>query len=80
MAVMEGELDDMVTQSWTVVPPKVKSIKGTPKGKKGKDGKGDGKGKTGKGKDGKGKDPCYHFQKQRKDASMDSNAGSITEC
>ena len=32
MTVMEGELDDMVTQSWTVVTPKVKSIKGTPKG------------------------------------------------
>ena len=39
----------------------MKSIKGTPKGKKGKDGKGDGKGKIGKGKDGKGKEPCYHF-------------------
>ena len=43
MTVMEGELDDMVTQTWTVVPPKIKSIKGTTKGKagKGKDGKGD---------------------------------------
>ena len=63
MTILEGELDDMVTQTWTVVTPKVKSIKGTTKGKagKGKDGKGDGKGKAGKGKDGKGKDPCYHF-------------------
>ena len=61
MTVIEGELDDMITQSWSVVPPRVKSIKGTPKGKKGKDIKGDGQGKTGKGKDGKGKKPCYHF-------------------
>ena len=59
--IVEGELDDMVTQSWSVVPPRVKSINGTPKGKKGKDGKGDGKGKKGKGKDGKGIEPCYHF-------------------
>ena len=51
----------MVTQSWTVVQPRVKSINGNPKGKKGKDGKGYGKGKKGKGKDGKGKEPCYHF-------------------
>ena len=69
----------MVTQSWTVVPPKIKLIEGIPKGKKGKDGKGDGKGKTGKGKDGKGKDPCYHFT-ETEDASMDKNAGSITVC
>jgi hypothetical protein len=63
MTILEGELDDMVSQTWTTVTPKLKSIKGTPKGKvgKGKDGKGDGKGKAGKGKDGKGKDPCYHF-------------------
>jgi hypothetical protein len=61
MTIMEGELDDMVTQTWTVVPPKIKSIKGTTKGKKGKDGKGDGKGKAGKGKDRKGRDPHYHF-------------------
>ena len=61
MTVIEGDLDDMVTQSWSVVPPRVKSTKGNPKGKTGKDVKGDGKGKTGKGKDGKGKEPCYCF-------------------
>ena len=61
ITIMEGELDDMVTQSWSVVPPRVKSINGSPKGKKGKDDKGNGKGKKGKGKDGKGKEPYYHF-------------------
>ena len=75
---MEGELDDMVTQSWSVVQPRMKSIKGTPKGKKGKDGKGDGKSKTGKGKDGKGKEPCYHFAETEEDARLDNNVRSFT--
>ena len=43
--IVEGELDDMVTQSWSVVQPRIKSITGNPTGKKGK---GDGKGKKGK--------------------------------
>ena len=47
--VIEGKLDDMKTQSWSVVQPRIKSISGSPKGKRGKDGKGDGKGKKGKG-------------------------------
>jgi hypothetical protein len=82
MTILEVELDDMVSQTWTVVPPKIKSIKGTPKGKngKGKDGKGDGKGKAGKGKDGKGKTRATTLPKPKTDASMDSIAGSITVC
>ena len=80
MTVMEGELDDMVTQSWTVVLPKIQSIKGTPKGKKGKDGKGDGKGRLEKAKMEKEKTRATTLPKQRKDASMDSNAGSIAGC
>ena len=70
MIVIEGELDDMATQSWSVVPPRVNSIKGTPQGKKGKDGKG----KTGKGKMEKEKNRATTLQKQKKDASMDNNA------
>ena len=61
ITIIEKELEDMVTQSWSVVQPRVKSINGSPKGKKGKDDKGNGKGKKGKGKDGKGKEPRYQF-------------------
>ena len=61
----EGELEESVSATWTTVGPKIKSMKGNPKGDKGKDGKGT-KGDKGKGgKDGKGKDkskgPCYYF-------------------
>ena len=57
----------MVSTSWSTMIPKVKSVKGTPKGGKGgKDGKNrdDSKGKG--GKDGTGKEkgklePCYFF-------------------
>ena len=61
--LIEGELEDAITGTWTLVTPKVKSMKGNGKGKDGKDGKeGKGKGKDGKGKDGKGKkEPCHHF-------------------
>ena len=56
-------------------------IKGNPKGKKGKDCKGDGKGKTGKGKDGKGKkNSATILQKPNKDASLDNNVQSTIEC
>jgi hypothetical protein len=47
--LIEGEIEDAITGTWTQVSPKVKSMKGNGKGKDGKDGKG-------KGKDGKGKD------------------------
>ena len=54
--IVESEIDDLVTMSWSVVTPKVKSINRNPKGKSGKDGKGnDSKGKKGKGEKGKGK-------------------------
>ena len=66
--IIKGELDDMVTQSWSVVQPRVNSTIGSPKGKNGKDGKGYGKGKKGKGeKGGKGKsEPCYLFTEAEK--------------
>ena len=35
--LLESELEDMVSTSWSTVGPKVKSTKGTPKGKHGKD-------------------------------------------
>ena len=64
--LLESELEEMMSTSWSTVGPMVKSMKGTPKGGKGgKDGKNnDSKGK--KGKDGKGKEkgkgePCYFF-------------------
>ena len=57
--VLESELEDMVTASWQTATAKVKTLKGTPKGK------GKGKGKDGKGKDGKGKsgntEEFYYF-------------------
>lgn len=61
--IIESEIEDMVTMSWSVVTPKVKSINGTPKGKNGKDGKGsDSKGKKRKGEKGKGKtESCFFF-------------------
>ena len=34
----EGELEDSVASTWSTVAPKVKSLKGTPKGDKGKGG------------------------------------------
>jgi hypothetical protein len=63
--LLGGELEESVASTWSTITPKVKSIKGNPKGDKGKGGK-DGKGETGKsGKEGKGKDkskdPCYFF-------------------
>ena len=63
--LLEGELEESVTATWTTVGPKIKSVEGNPKGDKGKDGKGT-EGDKGKGgKDGKGKDkskePCYYF-------------------
>ena len=59
--LIEGEIEDSITGTWTTVSPKIKQVKGNPKGKEGKDGKG--KGKEGKGKDGKGKlkEPCHYF-------------------
>ena len=53
--ILEGELEQSVSSTWTTITPKVKTVLSDPKGK-GKDGKGkDGKGKDGKGNDGTGK-------------------------
>jgi hypothetical protein len=75
--ILEGELEQSVSSTWTTITPKVKAVtvesNGKGQGSKGKDGKGkDGKGKDGKGKDGngkgkdgkgrdKGKEPRYFF-------------------
>ena len=80
--ILEGELEQGVSSKWTTIAPKVKIIKGNPKGKR-KDGKGkDGEGKDGKGKDGKGKDkgkePCYFLQKRKEDAIKDNAVRGIT--
>ena len=59
--VLEGELEDIVSTSWTTVTPKIKSVKGNDaKGKNGKDGKG----KRFKRKDWK------RWQGQRKSGTM----------
>ena len=68
--LIEGEIEDSITGTWTTVGgPKIKQVKGNPKGKDGK-----GKGKDGKGKDGKGKPkrPCH-------DATKDNSAQGIIE-
>lgn len=63
--LFEGELEESVTATWTTVGPKIKSVKGNPKGDKGKDGNGANGDKGKGGKDGKGKDRskerCYFF-------------------
>ena len=51
--LIEGEIEDSITGTWTQVGPKIKTMKENPKGDKGKDGKG--KGDKGKGNDGKEK-------------------------
>ena len=39
--LIEGEIEDSITGTWTTVgSPKIKQVKGNPKGKEGKDGKG----------------------------------------
>ena len=61
--LLESELEDMVSTSWSAIGPKVKSMKGTPEGKNRKRWKNnDSKGKNGKDGKGKGKvEPCYFF-------------------
>ena len=80
--ILESELEEMVSAAWTTVGPKIKSMEGTPKGKTGKDGKGnDTKGKN--GKDGKGKgevEPCYFFTESEEGCKMASSASGITGC
>ena len=78
--VLESELEDLVTTSRSLVTPKVKSVKGNPKGKNGKDGKGE-KGKN--GKDGKGKvkaEACFSSQIPKMVARTDNSAQGITGC
>ena len=61
--MLEAELEESVAASWSTVSPKVKSVKGTPKGDKGKGTKGT-KGEKGNGKCEKGKkssEPRYFF-------------------
>ena len=63
--LLESELEELVSTSWSTVGPKVKSVTGTPKEGKGvKDRKNQDDSKEKGGKDGKGKDkgnsePCY---------------------
>ena len=78
--IFESEIEEMVTMSWSIVTPKVKSINGNPKGMNGKDGKGsDSKGKKGKGEKGKGKtEQCFSSQSQKKVVGMDNSAQGIT--
>ena len=80
--ILESKIEEMVTMSWSIVTPKVKSINGNPKGKNGKDGKGsDSKGKKGKGDKGKGKtEQCFSSQSQKKFVRLDNSAQGITGC
>ena len=64
----------MVTQSWSVVPPRVKSIKGTPKGKKEKMEKEMVKAKPAKAKMEKEKSRATILQKPKRDVNLDNNA------
>ena len=69
--------------SWSTVSPKVKSIKGTPKGDKGKGTKGT-KGDKGNGRAKKArrnsKNPVGFLQSPKKDATKVNIAQDIIEC
>ena len=87
--LLESELEELVSTSWATVAPKVKSVKGTPKGGKGgKDGKNrdDSKGKGGKNAIGKEKEKkrgklnrVIFAQRPKMVATKGNNAQGITE-
>ena len=80
--LLESELEEMVSTSWSTVGPKVKSMKGTPKGKNGKDGKNnDSKRKIEKMEKEEAKsNPVIFSQRPKKDATKVNSAQDTSGC
>ena len=77
--LIEGEIEDSITGTWTQVGPKIKSMKGNPKGDKGKDGKGKETKEKAKMEKENLKSSATTLQRQKMDATKDNNAPDIIE-
>ena len=83
--LLEAELEESVAASWSTITAKIKSVKGTPKGHKGKGGtKGNGKGDEGNGKGEKGKrelkETCWFFTESEDGCNKGQHCARYIEC